>query len=487
MEAAVSARRPGEFAAAETWLGNLDASAAAKLIGVAADVAFLLDRDGVIRDLAFTEEDAGEPIGRREWVGRPWVETVTIESKSKVEQLLQDAAEQRAPAWREINQTSSEGRDIPIRCSAVALGPDGPVVALGRDLRPTWTLQQRLVEAQRAMEREYSRLRNTETRYRLLFQLVSEPILIVEVASGRIAEANPAAGRLTGNPAQKLPGRAVTELFEPESAAVVQSLVNKAGMVGRADDTIVRLADGETSIRLGISLFRHEGTAHLLMRLSHPDAEPAADPAQVRRAQAYEIAMGMPEALVIVDDAQRVLDANASFLELVELGSLEQARGQPLDRWLGRPGVDVRILATNLREHGSLRDFATIVRGEYGGHDEVEVTAVAVPHQQQPCAGLILRTVGRRPAAQESDGGETRLPSVAHITERVGRVPLKELVRETSDMIEQLCIEAALKLTSDNRASAAQILGLSRQSLYAKLRRYGIGDIEDDGADDAEA
>jgi len=32
-------------------------------------------------------------------------------------------------------------------------------------------------------------------------------------------------------------------------------------------------------------------------------------------------------------------------------------------------------------------------------------------------------------------------------------------------------------LTNDNRASAAEMLGLSRQSLYVKLRRYGIGDL----------
>ena len=65
------------------------------------------------------------------------------------------------------------------------------------------------------------------------------------------------------------------------------------------------------------------------------------------------------------------------------------------------------------------------------------------------------------------------------VTELVGRVPLKELVRESSDVIERLCIEAALELTDDNRASAAEILGLSRQSLYAKLRRYGLGDLAD--------
>jgi DNA-binding protein Fis len=29
-------------------------------------------------------------------------------------------------------------------------------------------------------------------------------------------------------------------------------------------------------------------------------------------------------------------------------------------------------------------------------------------------------------------------------------------------------------MTGDNRASAALLLGLSRQSLYVKLRRYGM-------------
>ena len=66
------------------------------------------------------------------------------------------------------------------------------------------------------------------------------------------------------------------------------------------------------------------------------------------------------------------------------------------------------------------------------------------------------------------------------MTQRIGRIPLKELVRESKDVIEALCVEEALKLTHDNRASAAELLGLSRQSLYAKLRRYGIG-----GADSA--
>jgi len=72
---------------------------------------------------------------------------------------------------------------------------------------------------------------------------------------------------------------------------------------------------------------------------------------------------------------------------------------------------------------------------------------------------------------------------VQQLTELIGRVPLKEVVRETSDVIERLCIEAALELTGDNRASAAEMLGLSRQSLYVKLRRYGIDDAGESSTD----
>jgi len=63
------------------------------------------------------------------------------------------------------------------------------------------------------------------------------------------------------------------------------------------------------------------------------------------------------------------------------------------------------------------------------------------------------------------------------LTELVGRVSLKEIVRESTDLIERLCIEAALTFTGNNRASAAEILGLSRQSLYSKLHRHGLGNL----------
>ena len=123
-----------------------------------------------------------------------------------------------------------------------------------------------------------------------------------------------------------------------------------------------------------------------------------------------------------------------------------------------------------------MRLFATRLRGEYGSENEVEISAVAAPNNGGQSYGFIIRNVGQRLKAAIPT--EPKLPrSVEQLTELVGRLSLKEIVRQTTDVIERLCIEAALELTGNNRASAAEMLGLSRQSLYVKLRRYDLGDL----------
>jgi len=106
---------------------------------------------------------------------------------------------------------------------------------------------------------------------------------------------------------------------------------------------------------------------------------------------------------------------------------------------------------------------------------------VLVPDGDPPCLGFTIRDVERRLA--NGAVGHRDLPrSPGQLAELVGRVPMKDIVSETTDLIERMCIEAALDLTRDNRASAAEMLGLSRQSLYVKLRRYGMGDLGNDSA-----
>lgn len=476
-----------EFESPARSLGDLDADVAGRLIAAAADVALIIDEKGVIRDLAFGSEDLLRE-GYYDWLGKPWADTVTVESRPKVEALLRESRSNAPPRWRHINHPSLNGADLPLSYSAVALpqgkrdkgekgGMGGRSVVFGRDLRVNMALQQRLVSAQQAMERDYWRLRHMETRYRSLFQVSAEAVLVLEAGSGKLEECNPAASALFGAEAARA-GWLVAESFEPDASARVQALFARVRATGNPESVVARRVGAEEEFRVSASLFRQEKTAHLLVRVASAAAAKTAVESHGQDALLQLIASA-PDAFIVTDLEGYILTANHAFVELAQLATESQVRGQSLERWLGRTGVDLNVLITNLRQRGAVRLFATVMRGEYGASADVEISGVAVTTGEQPCLGFTVRDVSRRLVSEARTTGTGReMPrSVGQMTELVGRVSLREIVRDTTDLIEQLCIEAALELTHDNRASAAEMLGLSRQSLYVKLRRFNLGDL----------
>lgn len=469
-----------EFAAPSQSLGRLSSDATASLIATASDIVLVVDRSGVVRDLALQSQDLALRLEDYEsWPGRRWIDTVTEDSRPKIQALLAEANTTPGPRWRQLNHPSSAG-SVALLYTAVQIADDGRVVVFGRDLQPMAALQQRLVEAQQSMERDYLRLRHMETRYRLLFEIASVALLVLDTSSQKIVEANPAAREILGEVGKRNLARPFPDLFDAESASAVRGLLAGVRIAGRTDRLPAQLAHGGRPIVVSATLFRQETSALFLVQLAHADGE---DPAAARSsglANLLNVVENAPDGFVLAGPQGRILAANAAFLDLAQLATQTQVHDEPLDRWLGRPGADVDVLLASLRQHGSVRLFATSLRGEYGATTEVEISAVSVVSGGQPTIGLVIRNIGRRLTAAPRTRRE--LPrSVEQLTELVGRVSLKDLVRETTDVIERLCIEAALEITSDNRASAAEMLGLSRQGLYMKLRRYGLGELDSAG------
>ncbi len=476
---------------AKSTLGPLDAKAVTRLVGAVSDIALVLDDQGTIIEVVTQREELGAR-GTREWLGRPWVQTVTIESRQKVEALLRDAQAAVAAAgrWRQINHPGSDGEDLPLLYSTLRMvqddGPSskGRILAFGRDLRDSVALQRRLIESQQAMERDYWRYREAETRYRHLFETTAEAVLIIDGSTQKVLEANPAARSLCGARRGRLIGAPLSTLFEALHAERLQNLVAAARTVGRQDALRAQLAGAGEEVAVSASVFRQEDAAFVLVRLAQVrhDAPPrlrsvgataqANEGSTDAMLQAY--LRNSPDGLVFCDAGGQVLLANRAFVALAELNAEEQVRGQPLDRWLGRTGVELGVLIATLRQRGSVGLFVTTLRGEYGGVAEVEISAAALQLGEDTVLAFAVRDIERR---MRPDSKTASLPmprSVAELTELVGRTPLKSIVSETTDLIEQLCIQTALGMTSDNRASAALLLGLSRQSLYVKLRRYGM-------------
>ncbi|MEI7968264.1 MAG: transcriptional regulator PpsR [Betaproteobacteria bacterium] len=466
------------FRSARRALGDLDAESAGRLATAAADVTLILDSKGTIRDVAFGSDELAKEFGDGEgWVGSSWASIVAPETRPKIESLMTDASRGDVLRWRQVNHPSAQGQDVPILYCTAPFGSSGKIAAFGRDLRSISALQQRLMDLQQSIERDYARLRHAETRYRLLFQLGVEALVIADSGSQKILEANPAAEKLFGEKGRTIVGRTFPLAADPAGTDAMQAQLANVRATGRAEDIQIRLAEGKPELTVSAILFRQENTALFLVRAAaSPNDMPADRAGHGPRGLLLKAAEASQDAMVVTDTDGRILTANHAFLELAQIMTEDQAQGESLERWLGRPGVDMNVLITNLRQHGSLRSFATTLRGEHGVTADIDIAAVLLPGDDRPAFGFTLRNTTKRSAVEP--GVARELPrSVSQMSELVGRVALKDLVREATDVIERLCIEAALELTSDNRASAAEMLGLSRQSLYVKLRRYGLGDL----------
>lgn len=457
---------PGHFRHPHHAIGELDAATAARVVAASSDVALVLDRGGVIRDIAVSTPGQDFP----DCLGQRWTDAVTVESRQKVDELLAAAQGDAPLRWREINHRAAGG-SVPLKFVAIGAGRDGRVIAFGRDQRGIADLQQRLLQIQQDMERDYVRLRQTELRYRLLFQNLSEAIVVVDAASRKILEINPAGAALAGASADSLINQPFARLFGAESREAAATALRDAAADTKSEPHRVRLAGSNAAVYISASSFRHDAATHLLVRLVRTDAAPAVEtggaPALLR------VLNRIPDAFAVTDDSFVLLECNLAFLELAHLPSADAAKGEPLSRFLGRPGVDLTVLAANLREHGWVRNFGTVFNSGLGADEEVEISAVSVRDGLENFYGFVIRPVRARVPAKRDSAVE--LPRTAEqVKGLVGRMSLKDIVRETTDVIERMCIEAALSLTQNNRASAAELLGLSRQSLYSKLNRFGM-------------
>ena len=454
-------------ASAAGVLGALDADAAIRGLVAACDVALIVDRNGIIEDVSLGGSDLSGH-GVDDWQGQRWIDMVSTDNRAKIDDMLTGNGD---PArWRQVNQPSPQG-EWPVRYLAIPTGNDGRILAIGRDMRATAAQQQRLLRAQQAMERDSVRLRQLEARYRLLFDSAQDAIIVVDAVTRRVTDINPAARRLTGFGTAPVDGQPFTSLVAVADADAVTASLGSVAAAEQRHPARVHLATGAACL-LTATLFRQDRAAFLLIRL-----RPLDDGAVTTDRPLFEVLERMPDAFVLADADFRIIVGNGAFLDLVQMARRDAIHGQPLARFIGRPGIDFGLLTSQLADHGMLRNFATIARAADGHEEDIELSAVTSVEGGETRHGFSMRSVARRLAPTPDDRAIPR--SVEQLTELVGRVSLKEIVRESTDLIERLCIEAALTYTADNRASAAEILGLSRQSLYSKLHRHGLGNLSE--------
>lgn len=407
-----------------------------------------------------------------DWEGSNLKDVLAEGSLRKLEARLADMqGARRGGVAIELNHADQSHWEFPVRYTIHRIGSDDSFLMLGRDLRPIAEVQQQLVQAQLALERDYETQREMDTRYRVLMEVSRDPVVMVSMSSGRITDINPAAALLLGGQRGDLVGSAIAQEFEGRRRGeFLESMTNLAVAESSAPIELIARRS-QKRIFVTPTVFRAAGERILLCQLDTIErGQAGTDELADNLARLYHEGV---DGIVFTDAEGTIRGANEAFLNLTDTANIAAVRGRSLTDFLARGAVDLRVLLDNVKRTGQLRLYATRLTTDFMGQIAVEISATWLNDRPNPVLVLVVRDASRaetlrRPAFGQPEDG------VRNVMELVGSSTLKDIVAETTDVIEKMCIETALELTRNNRVAAAEMLSLSRQSLYVKLRKYGL-------------
>ena len=246
-----------------------------------------------------------------------------------------------------------------------------------------------------------------------------------------------------------------------------------------SSDLVVQTRRSRRDVTITPTVFRAAGERLIICRLS-----PESEPQQVddRLAQNLNLLFTKgTDAMVFADTKGMIEAANEAFLELIDLANASDVKGRSLGDFMARGQIDLSVVLENAMRSGHMRVYSTKLTNEFGTLTPVEMSVVHLNNRAKPSVGFVIRDASRVEAFRAVSHG-VAMPTAmdTNVAELVGSATLKEIVAETNEVIEKMCIETAVELTRNNRAAAAEMLGLSRQSLYVKLRKYGLLKKEDE-------
>ena len=451
------------------FLGNI--------LATSSDIAVMIDLQGSIKSILVnqTEQYYGD---LSHWEGKNITKFLTIESVPKFERALEQLNSGKTILHSiELNHQDNAKWQFPVRYNAHLVSQNDNILLLGRDLRSISETQQQLVKAQIAVEKSHEERKEYDAHYRSIFSTAIEPIFILDVNTGNIKQANPAACALLGEDMDTLLTKSFSKFVAYKDK---KDLIEKMAMAAMSKTTInVTISHNNQSTEAALYpvIYRASGQQVLLVRLNlQQDNIKNSDPLSQNLIALYK---NGTDGIVFTNPNGVITYVNESFLELIHAAQGSEIVGRSLGDFLSKGQIDLAVMLENVQRTGPMRIYSTDLKNDFGLKTAVEVSMTKIANSTLKQISFVIREISRaeqpvptRPALASNDNN----PSVAEL---VGSASLKEIVAETTDVIEKICIQTAIETTNNNKAAAAEMLGLSRQSLYVKLHKYGLVDTEE--------
>ncbi|MFT7147599.1 MAG: phosphoribosylcarboxyaminoimidazole (NCAIR) mutase [Yoonia sp.] len=148
-------------------------------------------------------------------------------------------------------------------------------------------------------------------------------------------------------------------------------------------------------------------------------------------------------------------------------------RSRSFADFLQRGSVDFKVMAENASHAGKMRSYATKLASEYGCPRAVDLSVTKLTTGSKVIFALGIRDAACTDTAHPKTS-PTSVGNIRSAAELVSSASLKNTVAETTNVVERMCTETAVKQAMNDRVAAAEMLGLSRQSLYVKLRKFDL-------------
>lgn len=433
------------------------------------DINIILDTRGKILQI---KTPAGSILKNlNSWINKNIYDFLTIESKEKLNFHLTSLSDlsQSSTKWFELNHISENTGEFPVKYKGFKAANKKNVILIGNDLSPVAEIQKKFVNSQLALEREYSRYRSFETKYKALIEFSEEPLFLLDGVTGKILNLNDSAAKSINEKRDKLVGKSLSKFFNFKNDNEFIELLKS--------DEIVKNYNSNKNIKSKFqsSIFRAENEVCIIVRLQKENE------VKVKENELNNILNKFYDntryGIVFTDSFGTIKHVNDSFISLCKIENQQLLIERPFSDFLARGIIDMKVLIEATLENGSTMPFKTQLISNYDIKTEIEITSTKTSIN---FVDYICFLISHRPNESEPETENNINENVVSekatkkIMKLVGSAPLKDLVADTSDIVEKICIETALKMTKNNRVATAEMLNLSRQSLYVKLRKYNL-------------
>ena len=432
----------------------------------ASDICLLIDDKGYILDVS---SKTFEHLSY--WKEQNLRDILTPESVRKIFSYL-DVSSQSLNNKKEaleLNHKLQDSSEFAISYHTHDTGVSNQSLLTGQSLKEITEIQKQLIDTQIQLEREYETYRAYDVRYRVVLESSTDALAILENQTLKIQDYNERTANILVSGVENIKSTNFSNYFADISMEDLYEKL-KDGNLDTETNTAQKLVSGQ-KVNLQSVVFRSGGDLLLLVKIlpeyQNKQNETYNDP--IFR----EFYQKCADPTILTDESGRIVFVNDKFLEVGSIIEYADVYNEFFEKFLERGALDQRVLIETLKSEGLVGTYSTKLKCEHGTNADVEISGSTINRNNKTYFGFILRTSTKLKIVGKSKDAVSD-KALENAMKLVGSAPLKDLVSDTSDVVERICIKTALELTRNNRVAAAEMLGLSRQGLYIKLRKYGL-------------